>query len=123
MPSRTARLLAALALHPEGLVVDVLLAGMSAPEERRSMLMALRTLEQQGKVVRSGPRRHHYIAGVLVRLATTPDKGDLSRVDSLYSLFVLGVPEGQLVSSGQTPRAFRAPEKHGRLTIPGGSSR
>jgi len=76
MPSRTARLLAALALHPEGLVVDVLLAGMSAPEERRSMLMALRTLEQQGKVVRSGPRRHHYIAGVLVRLATTPDKGD-----------------------------------------------
>jgi hypothetical protein len=72
MPSRTARLLAALALHPEGLVVDVLLAGMSAPEERRPMLMALRTLERAGLVVRSGPRRHHYIAGVLVRLADQP---------------------------------------------------
>jgi hypothetical protein len=64
--------LAALALHPEGLVVDVLLAGMSAPEERRPMLMALRTLERAGLVVRSGPRRHRYIAGVLVRLADQP---------------------------------------------------
>jgi hypothetical protein len=38
------------------------------------MLIALRTLERQGKVIRSGPRGHHYIGGVLVRLATTPDK-------------------------------------------------
>ena len=68
MPSRTARLLAALAEHPEGLVVDLLLAGMSEPGERRAMLMALRTLEQQGKVV-SGDRRHADVAGHRVRLA------------------------------------------------------
>jgi hypothetical protein len=35
------------------------------------MLMALRTLEQQGKVVRSGDRRHAHIAGVRVRLAVS----------------------------------------------------
>jgi hypothetical protein len=69
MPSRTARLLAALALHPEGLAVDVLLAEILAPEERRPILVAPRTLERAGLMVRSGPRRHHYIAGVLVRLA------------------------------------------------------
>jgi hypothetical protein len=72
MPSRRARLLAALALHPEGLVVDILLAGISAPEERRPMLTALRRLEGAGLVVRLGPCRHHYIAGVLVRLAAQP---------------------------------------------------
>ena len=79
--SRRARLLAALALHPEGLVVDVLLAGMSAPEERRPMLTALRTLERAGLVVRSGPRRHHYIAGVLVRLAAQPEREPAAKPD------------------------------------------
>jgi hypothetical protein len=69
MPSRTARLLTALAEHPDGLVVDLLLAGMSEPGERQAMLMALRTLERAGKVVRAGDRRHAYIAGVRVRLA------------------------------------------------------
>ena len=71
MPSRTARLLAALAEHPEGLVVDLLLAGMSEPGERQAMLMALRTLEQRGKVVRSGDRRHVDVAGHRVWLAVS----------------------------------------------------
>jgi hypothetical protein len=35
-------------------------------------LRTLRRLERAGLVVRSGPRRHHYIAGVLVRLADQP---------------------------------------------------
>jgi hypothetical protein len=69
MPSRAARLLAALALHPEGLAVDILLTAMSAPGERQAMLMALRTLVERGKVIRSGDRRHHYVAGHKVRLA------------------------------------------------------
>jgi hypothetical protein len=71
-----ARLLAALAAHPDGLVVDVLLAGMSAPEERQPMLMALRTpATAEGKVIRSGDRRHAYVAGVRVRLAVARAQG------------------------------------------------
>jgi hypothetical protein len=71
LPSRTARLLAALADHPEGLVVDLLLAGMPDPSERQAMLMAIRTLEQRGKIIRSGDRRHAYVAGHRVRLAVS----------------------------------------------------
>jgi hypothetical protein len=47
---------------------------MSEPGERQAMLMALRTLEQQGKVVRSGDRRHAYIAGVRVRLTASQER-------------------------------------------------
>ena len=50
---------------------DGALAGMSEPGERQAMLMALRTLEQQGKMVRSGDRRHADVTGRRVRLAVS----------------------------------------------------